>query len=96
MNSVSQTTFWSTITIMASAVGGVLILASTHASEPRHSEAADESQVSDLEVKVERVATSVEHNSSVLVELKEEIKDIADEQREYSREILTAIRSSRE
>jgi len=91
MSNVSQTTFWSTITIMASAIGGVLILASTHAGEPRHSEAADERQVSALEVRVERVATSVEHNSEVLGELKSEIKDLRVDMRASSQDILRAI-----
>jgi hypothetical protein len=93
MNSVSQTTFWSTITIMASAIGGVLILASTHASEPRHSEAADESQVAALEVKVERVATNVENNTTVLNEVKAELRDLRVDMRESSQEILRAIHS---
>jgi hypothetical protein len=91
MSNVSQTTFWSTITIMASAIGGVLILASTHAGEPRHSESADERQVSALEVRVERVATSVEHNSEVLSELKDEIKDLRVDMRASSQDILRAI-----
>jgi len=91
MNSVSQTTFWSTTTIMASAIGGVLILASTHAGEPRHSEAADENQVADLEVKVERVATNVENNARILDEVKIEIKELRTEQRASSQEILRAI-----
>jgi len=91
MNSVSQTTFWSTTTIMASAIGGVLILASTHAGEPRHSEAADENQVADLEVKVERVATNVENNARILDEVKIEIKELRTEQRASSLEILRAI-----
>jgi hypothetical protein len=91
MSNVSQITFWSTITIMASAIGGVLILASTHAGEPRHSESADERQVSALEVRVERVATSVEHNSEVLSELKDEIKDLRVDMRASSQDILRAI-----
>jgi hypothetical protein len=91
MNSVSQTTFWSTTTIMASAIGGVLILAATHAGEPRHSEAADENQVSELEVKVERVATNVENNARILDEVKIEIKELRTEQRQSSLEILRAI-----
>jgi len=91
MSNESQTTFWSTITIMASAIGGVLILASTHAGEPRHSESADERQVSALEVRVERVATSVEHNSEVLSELKDEIKDLRVDMRASSQDILRAI-----
>jgi archaellum component FlaC len=76
---------------MASAIGGVLILASTHAGEPRHSESADERQVSALEVRVERVATSVEHNSEVLSELKDEIKDLRVDMRASSQDILRAI-----
>ena len=76
---------------MASAIGGVLILASTHAGEPRHSEAADENQVADLEVKVERVATNVENNARILDEVKIEIKELRTEQRASSLEILRAI-----
>jgi septal ring factor EnvC (AmiA/AmiB activator) len=91
MNGVSQTTFWSTTTIMASAIGGVLILASTHAGEPKHPEAADESQVSELKVKVERVATNVENNARILDEVKIEIKELRTEQRQSSQEILRAI-----
>ena len=91
MNGVSQTTFWSTTTIMASAIGGILILASTHAGEPRHSEAADERQVSALQVRVERVATTVEHNSEVLGELKDEIKDLRIDMRASSQDIIRAI-----
>jgi hypothetical protein len=91
MNSVSQTTFWSTVTIMASAIGGVLILASTHAGEPRHSESADEAHVSMIEVRVERVAANVENNARILDEVKIEIKELRAEQRQSSQEILRAI-----
>ena len=91
MNNVSQTTFWSTTTIMASAIGGVLILASTHAGEPRHSESADEAHVSALEVRVERVATNVENNTAVLNEVKAELRDLRVDMRESSQEILRAI-----
>ncbi len=91
MSNVSQMTFWSTVTLMASAMGGILILASTHAGEPRHSEAADERQVSALQVRVERVATTVEHNSEVLGELKDEIKDLRVDMRASSQDIIRAI-----
>ena len=91
MSTVSQTTFWSTITIMASAVGGMLIYTSTHANEPRHSEAADERQVSQLEVRVERIATNVENNAEILDEVKEDLKELRSEQRASSQEILRAI-----
>ncbi len=91
MSNVSQMTFWSTVTLMASAMGGILILASTHAGEPRHSEAADERQVSALQVRVERVATTVEHNSEVLGELTDEIKDLRVDMRASSQDIIRAI-----
>jgi len=91
MEPVGQTTFWSTTTIMAAAIGGVLLLASTHAGEPKHSESADERQVSELEVKVERVATNVENNAHILGEVKIEIKELREEQRQSSQDILRAI-----
>lgn len=93
MNNVSQTTFWSTITIVTSAIGGALIMASTHAGEPRHSEAADEGQVSALELRVERNATTVEHNTFVLNEVKQELKDLRVDMRASSQEILQAIQA---
>jgi hypothetical protein len=76
---------------MASAIGGILIYSSTHANEPRHGEAADERHVSQLEVRVERVATNVENNARILDEVKEDLKELRAEQRQSSEEILRAI-----
>ena len=91
MSTINQTTFWSTITIMASAIGGLLIYSSTHANEPKHSEAADERQVSQLEVRVERIATNVENNARILDEVKTDLKELRTEQRASSEAILRAI-----
>lgn len=91
MSDISQNTFWSTITIIASAIGGVLLLAGTHAGEPKHPQAAHVSRVSDLELKTGIIATIGEHNSRLLDELKVEVKELRTEQREASQEILRAI-----
>jgi hypothetical protein len=93
MPHVSQTTFWSVISIMASAVGGILILTATHANEPKHSDSAGEKDLSNLEVRVEGVATRVENNRQILDEVKDDIKELREEQRNYSDQILRAIRS---
>ena len=60
MDQITPTTFWSTTTIIASAIGAVFFLSVSHSGEPKHPEAASEKEVNQIEVKLERVATDVE------------------------------------
>lgn len=85
-------TFWSTLTIFASAVGGVLILLFTHIGEPKHAAAADERDVSEIQIRVERVVTEVARNKEILDEVKIDVREIRVEQRAYTETILSAIR----
>ena len=85
-------TFWSTLTIFASAVGGVLILLFTHIGEPKHAAAADERDVSDIQIRVERVVTEVARNKEIIDEVKIDVREIRVEQRAYTETILSAIR----
>ena len=85
-------TFWSTLTIFASAVGGVLILLFTHIGEPKHAAAADERDVSEIQIRVERVVTEVARNKEILDEVKVDVKEFRVEQRAYTESILRAIR----
>jgi len=85
-------TFWSTLTIFASAVGGVLVLLFTHMGEPKHAAAADERDVSEIQIRVERVVTEVARNKEILDEVKVDVKEFRVEQRAYTESILRAIR----
>ena len=87
-------TFWSTMTILASAVGGLLVLLFAHIGEPKHAEAAEERTVNSIAIRVERVATEVSMNKDILDEVKEDVKEIRVEQRAYTDSILEAIRES--
>ena len=87
-------TFWSTITISASAISGILILILAHMGEPKHAAAADERDVGDIQIRVERVVTEVARNKEVLDEVKQDVKEIRVEQRAYTDSILRAIRES--
>lgn len=91
MPNVSPTTFWAALTIVASAIGGVVVLAVSHAGEPRHAEAAAESLVTSLQVKVEGIASDVGHNRYILEEVKDELKDMRIEQNAYTERVLEAI-----
>lgn len=51
MDPVGQTTFWTVFTVIASAIGAVMVLFTSHAGEPKHPQAAHVSRVSELEVK---------------------------------------------
>lgn len=92
MEHVTPTAFWSATTITASAIGAAMWLTVSHAGEPKHAEAAYESDVTAIEVKLEGVASDVEHNADILGEVKDDIKDLRIEQRVATREILEAIR----
>ena len=85
-------TFWSTVTILTSAFGGLLFLFFTHMGEPKHAEAAEERTVTAIEVRVAMVATEVALNKEILDEVKEDVKEIRVEQRAYTESILEAIR----
>jgi len=87
-------TFWSTMTIMVSALGGLLVLLFTHIGEPKHAEAAEERLVNSIAIRVERVATEVSMNKDILDEVKEDVNEIRIEQRAYTDSILEAIRES--
>ncbi len=87
-------TFWSTMTILASAVGGLLVLLFTHIGEPKHAEAAEERLVNSIAIRVERVATEVSMNKDILDEVKSDVNEIRIEQRAYTDTILEAIRES--
>jgi len=85
-------TFWSTMTIMVSALGGLLVLLFTHIGEPKHAEAAEERLVNSIAIRVERVATEVSMNKDILDEVKADVNEIRIEQRAYTDTILEAIR----
>ena len=93
MEHVTPTAFWSTVSIIAAAIGSSFLLTVSHANEPRHPDAASESDVSEIKIQVTRVAADVGYNRAALVELKDEIKDLRTEQNRSSQEILEAIRS---
>lgn len=63
-----------------------------HASDNGHSSLAGKEDLSRTEIKLERVATDVGHNTRLLDDLKKEIKEISKYQADASREILEAIR----
>jgi len=93
MERVTPTAFWSAITIIAAAIGALLSLSVSHSGEPKHSEAALETDVTEIQVRLERVQTNTEHNALSLVELKDQVQRQGIEQREQSDEILEAIRN---
>lgn len=95
MERISPTTFWSVMGVVISAVGGILLLGMSHSATPRHAEAADEKHVAQIEVKVQGVAMAVVHNKEMLVDIKEDVKDLRLEQREMTNEILQEIRRER-
>ena len=91
MEPVGQTTFWTVFTLVVSGVGGLMLLFTSHAGEPKHAQAAHVSRVSALEVRSERVKVNVENNARILDEVKIEIKALRTEQSQSSEEILRAI-----
>ncbi len=93
MEHVTPTAFWSTVSIIAAAIGSSFLMTVSHADEPRHPDAAAEADVSAIKIQVTRVAADVGYNREALVELKGEIKDLRTEQNRSSQEILEAIRS---
>jgi hypothetical protein len=94
MDHVTSSTFWSSLTIIASCIGATFFISIAHSNEPKHGEAAFEKDVTAIQVRLERVQTNVEHNSALLGDLKGELKELRIEQSEQSREILEAIRSA--
>ena len=93
MDRVTPTTFWGAVTVIAAAMGAVFSMSVSHSGEPKHSEAALETDVTEIQVRLERVQTNTEHNARSLVELKDQVQRQGIEQREQSEEILEAIRN---
>lgn len=88
-------TFWSAITISASAIGGIIVLLFTHIGQPKHAEAAEEKVVTAIEIRMARVATEVSINKEILDEVRADVNEIRVEQRAYTDTILEAIRENR-
>lgn len=93
MERVTPTAFWSATSIIAGAIGATLLLSISHSGEPKHAEAALESDVTEIQVRLERVQANVEHNKDLLGSLKKEIGELRVEQNESRSEILEAIRN---
>jgi len=91
MDRVSPTAFWSVISIVAAALGGLFLLSVTHAGENSHPGSATSSKVSEVEIGVARMGMTVQHNSEMLEEVREDIKTLRVEQRESTQNILEAI-----
>ena len=92
MTHVSPTSFWASIAITASALGGLLTMQVSHTTANGHSSLAEQSEVASVKIKVERIASEVNHNKDILSELKNDIRYIKMEQDRSSKEILEAIR----
>ena len=79
--------------VLSSVIGGIVLLVMSHAAVPRHSDAADEDRVVELEVKVQGVSVNVARNKEMLVELRDEVKEFRVEQRQVTEEILNKVRT---
>lgn len=64
----------------------------SHTTANGHSSLAEQSEVASVKIKVERIASEVNHNKDILSELKNDIRYIKMEQDRSSKEILEAIR----
>ena len=91
-----KTTFWTLITLMSSVLGFLFIMLWSHAGEPKHAEAALETDVHQLAVRLERVSVELGHNQQVLSDVKSDVTDLRIEQRQSTQTILSAIRSEGE
>jgi len=94
MTHVTPTTFWASLGIVASAIGGLFTMQMSHANENGHSSMADQAEVSQVKIKIERIETEVGHNRELLGDLKVELRDLRDRQAQTSEEILEAIRGN--
>lgn len=94
MTHVTPTTFWASLGIVASAIGGLFTMQMSHANENGHSSMADQAEVSQVKIKIERIETEVKHNRELLGDLKVELRDLRDKQAQTSEEILEAIRGN--
>jgi len=80
-----STTFWAVVSAAAAAISGLLALQMGHSSEPLpHSDAASETFVTDIAVRLERVTVEVEATKASVSELRTE-------QQEATAQILRAI-----
>jgi hypothetical protein len=91
MDRVSHTAFWSVISIVAAALGGLFLLSVTHAGERAHPGSASSERVSEIEIGVARMGVTVQHNSIMLEEVRSDIRSLRVEQRESTQNILKAV-----
>jgi hypothetical protein len=91
-SAINVTTFWASIGIVASAVGGLFTMQLSHTSANGHSSLAEQSEVSDVKIKIERIETEVRHNKEILNDLKTDIRHIKKEQDDFNKEVLEVIR----
>ena len=94
MHTVTPTTFWASIGFIATAIGGLFSMQTGHASDDGHDSLAGREDLSRAELKLERVATEVNHHTRLLDDMRTEIKEISRRQADSSEEILEAIRGN--
>lgn len=94
MHTVTPTTFWASIGFIATAIGGLFSMQTGHASDNGHDSLAGREDLSRAELKLERVATEVNHHTRLLDDMRVEIKEISRQQADSSEEILEAIRGN--
>jgi len=94
MHTVTPTTFWASIGFIATAIGGLFSMQTGHASDNGHDSLAGREDLSRAELKLERVATEVNHHTRLLDDMRTEIKEISRRQADSSEEILEAIRGN--
>jgi hypothetical protein len=91
---ITATTFWASLGIVASAVGGLFTMQLSHTNANGHSSLAEQSEVSDVKIKIERIETEVRHNKEILNDLKTDIRHIKREQDDFNKEVLEVIRGN--
>lgn len=64
----------------------------SHTNANGHSSMARQAEVSEVKIKIERIATEVNYNKDILSELKADIRHIREEQGRSSKQILEAIK----
>ena len=94
MAQVTPTAFWASLGMIATAIGGLFTMQTSHANDNGHDNLAGREDLSRAELKLERVATEVNHHTRLLDDMRVEIKEISRRQADSSQEILEAIRGN--
>ena len=93
MPTVNSTTFWASVGFIATAIGGLFSMQTSHAVEGSHKEHTISSEFDAVQIQVIKISKDIDYITKKVDIIDKELNEVKEDQQVTSSQILDALRS---